>query len=107
MESGKVMSLESDRNAIDDERLEIDERAALLALALAKLSCFENLFDGGEQAVGVRQHVGIKLLSLRLVYGAALERLKVEPDAGNRSFKFVGDRVEEGVLTLVAANFPH
>ena len=38
------------------------------------------------------------------VAGAALEGFEVEADAGDGSFELVGDGVEEGVLTLVAAD---
>src|SRR5579871_131847 len=73
-------------------------------MLLAKLTGFEDLFDGGEEAVGVGEHDGVELLALGLVDGAALEGFEVEADAGDGGLEFVGDGVEEGVLTLVAAD---
>jgi hypothetical protein len=68
------------------------------------LSGLEDLLDGGEEAVGVCEHDGIELLALGLVDGAALEGFEIETDAGDGGFELVGDRIEEGVLTLVAAD---
>src|SRR5271168_5251389 len=47
----EVVTQKSDRDAVGDEGLEVDERAVLLAVALAQLSGFEDLLDGGEEAV--------------------------------------------------------
>ena len=65
---------------------------------------FQDLLDGGEEAVGVSEHDGVKLLPLGFVDGAALEGFEIEPDAGDGSFELVGDGVEEGILTLIAAD---
>jgi hypothetical protein len=51
--SGKVVTLEGDGDAVGEEGFEVDEGAVLLALALAQLPGFEDLLDGGEEAVRV------------------------------------------------------
>ena len=63
-----------------------------------------DLLDGGEEPVGVGEHDPVELLALGLFDGAALEGLEVEADAGDGGLELVGDRVEEGVLTFVAAD---
>ena len=82
----KMVALEGDGDAVFDERPEVDECAILQAMALAELSGLEDLFDGGEETVGVGEHDLVELLALRLVDGAALEGLKVEADAGDGGF---------------------
>ena len=101
---GEVVALEGDGDAVGDEGLEVDEGAVLLAVALAEFSGFEDLLDGGEEAVGVGEHDVVELLSLFFGGCAALEGFEVEADAGDGGFELVGDGVEEGVLTLVAAD---
>ena len=64
----------------------------------------QDLLDCGQETIGVGEHDLVKLLLLFFRGCAALERLQVEPDAGDGSFKFVGDGVEEGVLTFVTTN---
>jgi len=102
---GKVVALEGNGDAVGDERVEIEEGAVLLAVALAELSGFEDLFDGGEEPVGVGEHDLVELLFLFFGGCAALEGFEVEADAGDGGFELVGDGVEEGVLSLVAADF--
>jgi hypothetical protein len=101
---GKMMALESDRDAVGDERLKVDDCAVLLAVALSQLAGFEDLLDGGEKAVRVREHDLVELLTLGLFDGATLEGLEVEADAGDGGLELVGDGVEKGVLALVAAD---
>jgi hypothetical protein len=101
---GKVVALKCNGDAVGNECGEIDEGAVLLAVLLAELACFQDLLDGCEEAVGVGEHDGVKLLALSFVEGAALKGLEVEPDAGDGSLELVGDGVEKGVLTLVAAD---
>jgi hypothetical protein len=99
----EMVPLEGDGDAVGNQGGEVDEGAVLLAVALAQLSGFQDLFDSGEEAVGVCEHDGVELLTLGLVDGAALEGFKIETDAGDGSLKLVGDGVEEGVLALVTA----
>ena len=61
---GKIVALEGDGDAVGDEGFEVDEGAVLLAVALAELSGFEDLLDGGEEAVGVGEHDLVELLFL-------------------------------------------
>ena len=89
------MALKSDGDAIFDECAEVDDGPVLQAVALTELSGFENLLDGGEEAVGVREHDLVELLALSFVDGTALEGFEVESDAGDGGFEFMGDSVEE------------
>ena len=100
----KVVSLESDVDTLGDQDSKVDESAVLLAMLLAKLPGFQNLFDGGEEPVRVGEHDGVELLALSLIDRAALEGLEVETDTGNRGLELVCDGVEEGVLALIASN---
>ena len=61
---GKVVALEGDGDAVGDEGGEVDEGAVLLAVALAEFAGFEDLLDGGEEAVGVGEHDLVELLAL-------------------------------------------
>jgi hypothetical protein len=101
---GKIVALEGDGDAVGDEGVEVDEGAVLQAVALAKLSGFEDLLDGGEEAVGIGEHDLVELLFLFFGGGAALEGFEIEADTGDGGFELVGDGVEEGVLALVAAD---
>ncbi len=65
----KMVALKCDRDAVADERLEIDESSILLALLLAELARFENLLDGGKEAIRIGKHDGVELLALGLVDG--------------------------------------
>ncbi len=47
--------------------VEVEDDAVLLALALAELAGFEDLLDGGEEAVGVGVHDGVEVLALGFV----------------------------------------
>ena len=90
-----VVSLERDGDAIGDEGVKVDESTVLLTMALAQLTGFEDLLDGGEEAVGVGEHDLVELLALSFVDGTALEGFEVESDAGDGGFEFMGDSVEE------------
>jgi len=103
----KMVALQSDLDALGDERLEIDKGSALQAMALPELARFEDLLDSGKQAVGIGKHGGVELLALSFLYRVALKRFEVESDAGNRRLELVGDRVQEGILTFVAAYLAH
>ena len=61
---GEMVALEGDGDAVGDEGVEVDEGAVLLAVALAELSGFEDLLDGGEEPVGVGEHDLVELLAL-------------------------------------------
>ena len=99
----KVVAAEGDGDAVGDERGKLEEDAVLVALALAELAGLEDLLYGGDETVGVGEHDLVELLALRLGELAALEGFEVEADAGDGGLELVGDGVEEGVLTLVAA----
>ena len=101
---GEIVTLEGNRDAVGNEGLQVDECAVLLAVALAELASLQNLLNGGEETVGVGEHDGVELLLLFFGRRPALEGFEVQADAGDGGFEFVSDGVEEGVLTLVAAD---
>jgi hypothetical protein len=101
----QVVAEEDGGDAVGDKRVELKACALVDALALAELAGFEDGFDGGEEAIGVFAHDGVEALALGFVAGMTLEGFQVEVDAGDGGFELVGDGVEEGVLTLVAADF--
>ena len=100
----EVVALDGDGDAVCYEGVEVDEGAVLQAMTLAQLTGFENLLHGGEETVGVRQHDFVELLALGFLKRTSLEGFEVEADARDGGFELVGDGVEEGVLTLVAAD---
>jgi hypothetical protein len=101
----KVITRDSDGDAVGDEGAKVDEGTILPAVALAELAGLEDLLDGGEETVGVGEHDFVEVLTLRFFDGASLEGFEVEADAGDGGFELVSDGVDERVLTLVAANF--
>jgi hypothetical protein len=101
---GEVVAQKGDVDAVGDEGRELEEDA-VLGTASAEFAGLEDLLDGGEETVGVGQHDLVELLLLFLGDGVALEGLEVEADGCDGGLEFVGDGVEEGVLTLVAADF--
>ena len=72
--------------------------------ACADFAGLEDLLDGGKQTVGVGQHDLVELRALGIGEFAALQSFQIEADGGDGGFELVGDGVEEGVLTLVAAD---
>jgi len=103
----QVMALEGDGDAVGDERGEFEEGSVFMAGAMAELAGLEHLLDGAEQAVGVGEHDVVEVLPLRLGDLAALQGFEVEADGSDRRLQLVGDGVEEGLLTLVAADLAH
>src|SRR5262249_30551241 len=72
---------------------------------VAHLAGFEDLLDGAEQAFGIFDHDAVEIAALRFVHRAALQRLEIQTDGGDRCLQLVGDGVEESVLALVALDF--
>jgi hypothetical protein len=101
----EVVAGEHGGDAVGDEGMELDALALMDAGALAEFAGFEDLLDGGEEAVGVGPHDGVEALTLGFVSGVALEGIEIEADGGDGGFELVGDGVEEGVLALVTADF--
>src|SRR6266436_6363634 len=58
-----------------------------------------------QQALGIEQHQLVELPPLRFSDFESLQSLQVEPDGRDRRLQFMGDRVDEAVMLLVAANF--
>jgi hypothetical protein len=75
------------------------------AFLLRRLTRFQDLFHGVQQAVGIEQHELVELAPLRFFHLAPLQGFEVEADGGDRRLQFVGDGVDEAVVLLVAANF--
>ena len=100
---GEVVALQGDGDAVGDQRGEF-EQGAVLGAAGTEFAGLEDLLDGGEETVGVGQHDAVELLALGLGDVAALQGFEIEADGGDGGLELVGDGVEEGVLTLVAAD---
>lgn len=92
-------------DALSDKGVEFDSNALLNSLTLTEFSGFEYGLNCGEEAVCVLAHDGVETLALLLIAGMTLEGVEIETDAGDRSFEFVCDGVEKGILALVAADF--
>src|ERR1700692_4775570 len=58
-----------------------------------------------QQALGIEQHQLVELPPLRFSYLESLQGLKVEPDGRDRRLQFMGNRVDETIMLLIAANF--
>jgi hypothetical protein len=99
----EVVAQECDDDAVCDQRSEFEE-CAIAGAAGTDFAGLENLLDGGEQAVGVGQHDLVELRALDLGDFALLQGLEIEADGGDGGLELMGDGVEEGVLTLVAAD---
>src|SRR5450631_1768999 len=65
----------------------------------------QNLLDGSEQAIGIREHQGKKLLALGLAHIATLHGFEVQADGRNRSLELVSYGVDETIVLLVTADF--
>src|SRR6266481_4722209 len=92
-------------HALAHERVEFHRQALRRAFLLRRLTRLQHLFDGMQQALGIEQHQLIELPPLRFSYLESLQSLEVEPDGRDRRLQFMGDRVDEAVMLLVAANF--
>src|SRR5262249_16734518 len=77
----------------------------MLLLARAFTAGFQYLLDSIHQAVAVLEHQAIELLALGLIELSAFQSLQMQANRGNRSLQFVGNRINEAVVLLVAANF--
>src|SRR5580704_13066352 len=92
--------------ALLDQAAEID----LLAVPRrfqADLPRLQYLIDSAQQSIGIRKHKAVKLLALRRVHVAPLQRLEIETDRGNRRLQFMRDRVDKAVVLLVAPDLTH
>ncbi len=76
-----------------------------LAPAVTDAAGAQDLFDGRQQAVAILQHDAVELLALGFIHRARLQRFEIQPDGGDRSFQFMCDGVDEGVVLLIAADF--
>ena len=52
----------------------------------------------------VVQHATVKLAALGFIHVTMLQGLQVKADGSDRGLEFVGDRVDEAIVLLVAAN---
>ena len=92
-------------HALAHQRIEFHRQALRRAFLMRRLTRFQHLFHGVQQALGIEQHQLVELPPLRFFHLASLQSLQVEPDGGDRRLQFMGDRVDEAVVLLVAANF--
>src|SRR5208282_2497643 len=86
------------------QRVEFQRQALGRAFLVHRLSRFQHLFHGVQQALGIEQHQLVELAPLRFSDLESLQRLKIELDGRDRRLQFVSDRVDEAVMLLVAAN---
>ena len=100
-----VVAQEGDRDAVLNQRGELDQGAVAVAAAVAQFAGLQHLLDGGQQSVGVGVHGSVEVLALGFGDVSALQGFEIQADGGDRRFELVGDRVDEGVLALVAADF--
>ena len=98
------MAADDGRDALGDQRMQLQADTLVLLLAMAELAGLEYRLDGAEQAVGVLAHGCVEDVALRRVDGMPLQRVQVEPDAGDGRLELVRDGVEKAVLALVAAD---
>jgi hypothetical protein len=92
-------------HALAYQRIELHWQALRRAFLLRRLTRFQHLFHGAQQAIGIEQHELVELPALRFFHLASLQGFEVEPDGGDGRLQFMGDRVDEAVVLLVAANF--
>ena len=92
-------------DALAHQRVEFHRQALRRAFLLRRLTRFQDLFHGVQQAVGIEQHELVELAPLRFFHLASLQGFEVEADGGDWRLQFVGDGVDEAVVLLVAANF--
>ncbi len=79
----------------------------MLVALVPRLTGLQHLLDGGMQTFRVLQHQPVKLVPLLGRDIAALERLQIKTDRGDRCFQFVRDRVDKAIVLLVAPDFAH
>src|SRR5690348_10216439 len=90
-------------NTIFHQRVQINGRHMKDSAGYPHAPGPENLLDSREKPVAIGQHGRVELLAAILVYAARLERFQIKPDGSDGSFEFVGYRVNEGVVLLIAA----
>jgi hypothetical protein len=93
-------------HALAHDLAEIDRRtAAAVELGAGPGTAGpQHLLDGVQQPVAVVEHDAVELLPPGVVEVARLQGLEVEPDGSDRRLELVGDRVDERVVLLVAAD---
>ena len=101
---GEMVAIANGGCGFEEELVQVDA-GAIGSAAGAEFAGFEDLLDGGEQAVGIRAHGAVELLALLFGKGSAFEGVEVEAQGGYGGFEFVGYGVEEAVLALIAADF--
>jgi hypothetical protein len=75
------------------------------AFFLRRFSRLQHLFDGVKKTIGIEQHQFVEIPPLVLGHLASLQGLQIKTNRGDGSLQFMGDRVDEAVMLLVAANF--
>src|ERR1700743_3119966 len=100
-----MMTNAGEFEGVGDDRAEIDFRPIARVRKVAGLAGLQDLLNGSEESLVVLEHDAVKLATLSFFDWAGLQRFEIETDAGDGSFQFVGDGVEEAVLAFVALDF--
>src|SRR6266446_6537532 len=94
-------------HALAHDLPEVDFRPIPANLLIASAASTQNLLNRLREPVRVAQHDTIELLPLRLGQFAPLQSFKMKADRCYWSLQFVGDRIDEAVMLLVAPDLPH
>src|ERR1700681_963718 len=99
-----MMSSSRQFDTLADKQIELYWQALRRTFPVRRFARLQNLFDGVEEAVGIKQHQLVEVAPLFLAYFASLQGLQIKPDGGNRSFQFMRDGIDKAVMLLVAAD---
>src|ERR1035438_8690548 len=80
-------------HALAYQRIELHWQALRRAFLLRRLTRFQHLFHGAQQAIGIEQHELVELPALRFFHLASLQGFEVEPDGGDGRLQFMGDQI--------------
>jgi hypothetical protein len=103
----EVMPRAREFHAFADQPAEINLRRRVRRFFVSHLTRLQDLLHGIEQAIGILEHEAVKLLALRFVHLAPLQRFEVEANRRDGRFQLVRHGVDETVVLLVAPDFTH
>src|ERR1700681_2760743 len=75
------------------------------AFFLRRFSRLQDLFDGVQKAIGIKQQQFVEIPPLVIGHLAPLQGLQIKANGGDRGLQFMSDGVDEAVVLFVAANF--
>src|SRR5215510_688168 len=99
------MTLQCKVDAFPCDQFNVDGGTRDYLRLLTRGAGLEYLIDGAVQPFGVGEHDIVKAAALVVSQRARLQRFQVQPDRRDRRFQLVSDRVDEGVVLLVASDF--